>query len=52
MSTSFPRGPSSGWNTWREDAPGAIAFYKDALGYTAERIDGGANVEYFALKVG
>ena len=34
------------------DAPGAIAFYKDALGYTAERIEGGANVEYFALKVG
>ena len=35
-----------------EDAPGAIAFYKDALGYTAERIDGGATVEYYALKVG
>jgi predicted enzyme related to lactoylglutathione lyase len=35
-----------------EDAPGAIAFYKDALGYTAERIDGGAKVDYFALKVG
>ena len=35
-----------------EDAPGAIAFYKDALGYAAERIDGGAAVEYYALKVG
>ena len=35
-----------------EDAPAAIAFYGDALGYTVERIDGGANVEYFALKVG
>ncbi len=35
-----------------EDAPGALAFYKDALGYTADRIDGGANVDYFALKVG
>lgn len=35
-----------------EDAPGALAFYKDALGYTAERIDGGAAVEYYALKVG
>jgi hypothetical protein len=35
-----------------EDAPGAIAFYKDALGYSAERIDGGADVEYYALKAG
>ncbi|MBK9088196.1 MAG: VOC family protein [Holophagales bacterium] len=35
-----------------EDAAGAITFYKDALGYTAERIDGGAAVEYYALKAG
>lgn len=35
-----------------EDAAGAIAFYKDALGYAAERIDGGADVEYYALKAG
>lgn len=35
-----------------EDAPAAIAFYGDALGYTAEKIEGGANVEYFALKAG
>lgn len=35
-----------------EDAPAAIAFYADALGFAAERIDGGANVEYFALKSG
>jgi predicted enzyme related to lactoylglutathione lyase len=35
-----------------EDAPGAIAFYKEALGYTAERVDGGANVDYFAFKIG
>jgi hypothetical protein len=35
-----------------QDAPGAIAFYKDALGYIVERIDGGAAVEYYALKVG
>ena len=35
-----------------EDAPAAIAFYGEALGYTAERVDGGANVDYFALKAG
>ena len=35
-----------------EDAVGALAFYKDTLGYTAERIDGGAAVEYYALKAG
>jgi hypothetical protein len=35
-----------------EDAPAALAFYGEALGYTAERVDGGANVDYFALKSG
>jgi len=35
-----------------EDAAGALSFYKDALGYTAERIDGGADVEYSVLKAG
>lgn len=35
-----------------EDAAGALTFYKDVLGYTAERIDGGANVEYSVLKAG
>ncbi len=33
-----------------EDAPGALAFYKDALGFTADPVEDGTKVEYFALK--
>lgn len=35
-----------------EDAVRALEFYKDVFGYTADRVDGGANVDYFAFKVG
>ncbi len=35
-----------------DDAPGALAFYRDALGFEASRIEGGAAVEYFALSSG
>ncbi len=32
-----------------DDAPGALAFYKDALGFSADRVDSATAVEYFAL---
>jgi hypothetical protein len=35
-----------------EDAAAATAFYGDVLGYAAARVDGGADVDYFALKAG
>ena len=35
-----------------EDAPAALAFYKGALGYTADVVEDGTKVEYFALKNG
>jgi len=35
-----------------EDAPGALAFYKDALGYDVNRLDAVTAVEYFVLKTG
>jgi predicted enzyme related to lactoylglutathione lyase len=35
-----------------EDAPGALAFYKETLGFTADPVEDGTKVEYFALKSG
>lgn len=35
-----------------DDAPGALAFYKDALGYDVNRLDAVTAVEYFVLKSG
>jgi uncharacterized protein len=35
-----------------DDAPGALAFYKDALGFDVNRLDAVTAVEYFVLKTG
>ncbi len=52
MSTSSPSGSFLWMEYVAEDAPAALAFYKEALGYTADRVEDGTKVEYFALKVG
>jgi len=49
---SVPEGTFLWMEYVADDAPGALAFYKDALGYSADRVDAVTAVEYFALKSG
>jgi uncharacterized protein len=45
--------PANGRFLWIEhmakDAPAAVAFYRDALGYDAKAIDAGVTIDYWAL---